>query len=115
MVGRILMEPGGWDGIHLQRFEGHHTKDAVEIGRKEGIQNLPKPVIIEGQAREVGLEECQHTLLFQPLAHLVEGMMPIENREHQGLHTMATREHIARPRWQERVDDGGHLELAQHA
>jgi hypothetical protein len=46
--------------MDFQRFEGHRAKDAVEIGRKERVKNLPEPVIMEGHAHDVGLEERQH-------------------------------------------------------
>ena len=109
------MEPRGRDGVYFQRFEGHRAKDAVAMGRKEGVQNLPEPIIIEGHAGEVGLEEGPHTPLFPPLANLREPMMPVQHRQHQSLHAPSTRQHGARAWGQERVDDRGHLKRAQQA
>jgi hypothetical protein len=41
------MEPWRWDGVHLQRFEGNGTKDLVELGGKQGIEEVPQAVIME--------------------------------------------------------------------
>jgi hypothetical protein len=43
----ILMEPGSGDGVHLQGLEGHGAKHLIEIGGKQGLQDLAQPVIIE--------------------------------------------------------------------
>jgi hypothetical protein len=40
MVVVSWMEPEGGDVIDLQGFEGNGTKDLVEIGRKEGIEDV---------------------------------------------------------------------------
>jgi hypothetical protein len=53
---RILMEPWGRDGIDLQGVEGDSPKHAVEMGGKQGIEDLPQPVIMERGACEAGLE-----------------------------------------------------------
>jgi hypothetical protein len=45
--GGVLMQPRCRDGIDLQGFEGHCTKHGVEIGRKQRIEDVPHPVIIE--------------------------------------------------------------------
>jgi len=45
--GGVLMQPRCWDGIDLQGFEGHCPKHGVEIGRKQRIEDVPQPVIIE--------------------------------------------------------------------
>ena len=44
---RILMEPRRGDGIDLQCLQGHSTKYLVEIGSKQGIQDLAQTIIIE--------------------------------------------------------------------
>jgi hypothetical protein len=65
-------------------LQGNSAKHLVEIGRKQGIEDVPQPVIVEGSTRELRLQQRHHSALFQPLAHLVEGMMPIQNGQHQG-------------------------------
>src|SRR5919202_1521299 len=50
--GRILMEPGGRDGIHLQGVERERTKHVVEIGGKQGIEDRPQPVIMKRGSRK---------------------------------------------------------------
>jgi hypothetical protein len=45
--GGVLMQPRGRDGRALQGFESHCTKHGVEIGRKQRIEDVPQPVIIE--------------------------------------------------------------------
>jgi hypothetical protein len=46
--------------------------------------------------------------------HLIEGMMAIENRQEQGLHSPATREDMSRVRRAEGIDEGRHVELADY-
>jgi len=38
--GCILMQPRGRDGIDLQRFERDRSKNPVEIGGKQGIEDV---------------------------------------------------------------------------
>ena len=38
---RILMEPGGREGIDLQSVEGDRPKHAVELGGKQRLEDLP--------------------------------------------------------------------------
>jgi hypothetical protein len=45
--GGVLMQPRGRDGRDLQGFESHCTTHGVEIGRKQRIEDVPHPVIIE--------------------------------------------------------------------
>jgi len=54
---RILMEPGGREGIALQGVEGARTTHAVEMCRKQGLEHLPQPVVMESGALEAGLEQ----------------------------------------------------------
>ena len=51
------MEPGGRNGIDLQGVECDRPKHAVEIGRKQRVEDLPQPVIMEREAFEAGLEQ----------------------------------------------------------
>jgi hypothetical protein len=37
----VLMQPGGRDGIDLERFEGDSPKDPIEIGGKQRIEDVP--------------------------------------------------------------------------
>ena len=40
--------------------------------------------------------------------------MAIENRQEQGLHATATREHMSGVWWAEGIDERSHVELAYH-
>jgi len=53
---RILMEPGGREGLDLQGVEGDRPKHAIEIHGKQRVEDLPQPVIMERGALEPGLE-----------------------------------------------------------
>jgi hypothetical protein len=44
---RILMQPGGREGRHLQGVERDRPKHAVELRGKQGIEDLPQPIIME--------------------------------------------------------------------
>jgi hypothetical protein len=78
----VLMEPGGGEALDLQGFEGNGTKDLVEMGRKQGIQHVPEPVIMQRGPREPRLQQRHHPTLFQPLPDFIQGMLAIQNREH---------------------------------
>jgi hypothetical protein len=112
---RILMEPWGRDGIDLQGVECESTKHAVEIGGKQGIEDLPQSVIMERSACEAGLEQGYHPTFFQACPYLIEGMMAIENRQEQGLHSTATRKDMSRMRRAEGIDERSYVELAYHS
>jgi len=45
--GGILMQPWRREGIDFQGFEGDRTKHRVEIGRKEGIEDIPTTLLHE--------------------------------------------------------------------
>jgi hypothetical protein len=111
---RILMEPWGREGIDLQGVECDSPKHAVEMRGKQRIENLPQPVIMERGAFEARLEQGYHPTLLQTCPHLIESMMAIENRQEQGLYSTATRENMSRVRRTEGIDEGSHVELADH-
>src|SRR5262249_33044363 len=111
---RILIEPWGREGIDLQGVEGDRPKHAVEMRGKQRLENLPQPVIMERGALEAGLGQGQHPALLQTCPHIIESMMAIENRQEQGLYSTATREHMSRVRRAEGIDEGSHIELADH-
>jgi hypothetical protein len=54
---RILMEPGGREGIHLQGVERDRPEHAIELRGKQGIEALPQPIIMERGSRKAGLEQ----------------------------------------------------------
>ena len=54
---RILMEPGGREGLDLQGVEGDSTKHAVELGGTQRLEELPQPVIMERGAGQARLKE----------------------------------------------------------
>ena len=90
------MQPGRRDGIDLSCFQGDRAKHPIEIGGKQGIEDVPQPVIIECGPREPRLQQRHHPALFQPFPHLIEGMMPVQNGEHQGFDPTPTREPMRR-------------------
>jgi hypothetical protein len=106
----VLMQPGYRDGVDLQGFEGDRTKHRVEIGRKQRIENVPQAVIIKRGTREPRLQQRHHPTLFEPFSHLIEDMMPIQNREHQGFNPTTTREPMRGVRGNETVNDCGDLQ-----
>ena len=61
---RLLMEPECRNGLHLQGMERDRTKHAVEIGRTQGLEDLPQPVSMERGSREAGLEQGYHATLL---------------------------------------------------
>ena len=104
------MPPGCRDGIDLQGVEGERTKHRVEIGRTQRIEDMPSAVIMEGGTHEARLQQRHHATLFEPSPYRVEGMMPIQNREHQGFDPATTRELVCRVGRDEAVDHGGDLQ-----
>jgi hypothetical protein len=75
------MEPGCWNGIDLEGAQGHGTKYPIEVCRKQGIEDLAQPVIIQGRPLQPRLEKTQHPTLLKARPDLVKGMMAIKNRE----------------------------------
>jgi hypothetical protein len=104
------MQPWGGNGIDLQGCASHGAIHRVEIGRKQCLEDMAQAVIMERGACESRLQQRHHPPLFQPLPHLVEGMMPIQNREHQGFDPATTRELMGRVGRDETVDHGGDLQ-----
>jgi hypothetical protein len=78
---RILMKPGGREGIDFQGIKCNSPKQAVEIGGKQGIEDLPQPVIMERGACEARLEQGEHPTLLQTCPYFIEGVMAIKNRQ----------------------------------
>src|ERR1044072_3795494 len=109
------MQPWCGNGIDLQGCESNGAIHRVEIGRKQRLEDVAQAVIIERGACESRLQQRQHSPLFQPLPHLVEGMMPIQNREDQGFDPAATRELVCRVGRDEAVDHGGDLQAPEYA
>jgi hypothetical protein len=112
--GRLLMEPGGRNGLPLQGLEREHTKPAVEMGGTQGLEELPQPVIMQRGSREAGLEQGEQPTLLQASPDLVEGLMPSQTREEPGLHPAPTREAMGRVRRAEGSDERRPMERAYH-
>jgi hypothetical protein len=108
--GGVLRQPGRRDGIALQGFEGDRTTHRVEIGRKQRIEHVPQAVIMERGTREPRLQQRHHPPLFEPFSHLIEGMMPFQNREPQGFNPTTTREPMRGVRGNETVKNRGDLQ-----
>jgi hypothetical protein len=111
---RLLMEPGGREGIHLQGVARDGPKDAVELRGTQGIEDLSQPIIMERGSREAGLEQGYQPTCLQACPDLIEGMMAIKNRQEQRLHATATREDVRGVRRAEGLDEGRHVELADY-
>jgi hypothetical protein len=104
---RVLRQPGCGKSLDLQCFEGDRAQHLVEIGRKQRGEEVAQAVILERGTRESRLQQRHHPPLFQPLPHLVEGLMPIPNREDQSFDPATTREPVCRVGQEEAVDHGG--------
>jgi hypothetical protein len=111
----VLMQPWGRDGLHLQRLERNRSKHTVEIRRQPRIEAVPSPVISERGPRSPRLKQCHHPALFQPSPDLVEGMIPIQNREDHGFDPTPTRDHRCRVRRDEAIDDCGDLQAPSYS
>jgi hypothetical protein len=103
----VLMQSGRWDGIDLQRLERESSKHPVEMRRQQRSEDVPSPGIIERGPRSPRLKPFHHPALFQPFSHLVEGMISIENREHERFDPTPPREHMHRVGRDKTVDHGG--------
>ena len=57
-------------------------------------------------------QQLQHPALFQPLPYLLQRMIAIQNREHQGLDPTPTREHMRRMGRDEAIDHGRDLQTS---
>ena len=86
------MEPGSGDDRDLKRPQGHSTQHLIEVGRTEGIEDLPQAVIIEDDPLQPRMEERQHSTLLSACRYLIEGMMAIQHRQEQRLHPTSTGE-----------------------
>src|SRR5262244_3370624 len=81
--GGILMQPRRREGRDLQGLECNGAIDLVEMRGKQGLEDVPETVIVERGTCQPRLQQRQHPPFFQPSPHLIEGMMSIENGEHQ--------------------------------
>src|SRR5262252_4941478 len=54
---RILVQPGGREGIDIEGIERDRTKHSVQMRSKQRLEALPQPVIMERGARQVRLEQ----------------------------------------------------------
>src|SRR5262252_8156326 len=62
--------------------------------------------------REPRLQQRHHPTLFQPLPDFIQGMIAIQNREHQSFHSPPSRAHMRRVGWDEAVDNRGDLQTS---
>jgi hypothetical protein len=111
--GRVLMPPWCGNGIDLQGVERNGAIHLVEMGRTQRLEDVAHAVIMERGACESRLQQRQPPTLFQPLPHLVEGLMPIQNREAQGCAPATTCELVCWVGRAEAVDDGGDLQTPE--
>jgi len=44
---RILVQPGGGNGIEGEGFEGENTKHVVAVGSKQGVEDVAEAGIVE--------------------------------------------------------------------
>src|SRR6516165_12048503 len=65
--------------------------------------------------REPWLQQRDHATLFQPLSHLIKGMIPIQNGEDQGFDPTSTREPMRGMRRDEAVNHGSNLQTSYDA
>ena len=81
----------------------------MELGGTQRVQEVPSPGIMEGGTGEPRPQQRYHPALFQPLSHLIEGMMPVEHGEHHSFDSTPTRESVRRMGWDATVNHGGNL------
>ena len=110
----VLMQPRGREGRDLQGVERDRTTHTVEMRGTQRIEDLPQPVIMERYAVETGLEQGEHPTVLQARPHRLEGMMAIEHRQEEGIHSTATREDMRRVWRAEGIDECSHVALAYH-
>lgn len=109
------MTPRCGDRRDLKRPQGHGTKHPIEVWGEPRIEDLAQAIVIQGSAFQSRLEKRAHPPLFEPGAHLIESMMPVQHRQNPGFHAPTTREHV-RGVWREHAgNDAGNLYLAEHA
>jgi len=82
----------------------------MEMGGQPGSEAVPSPVLMERGTWQPRLPQRPHPSLVQPFTHLVEGMMPIQNGEHQGFDSTPTREAMRRMGRDEAINHGGNLQ-----
>src|SRR2546427_10843236 len=69
---------------------------ALPICRKQCLEDVSQPIIIERGPCEARLQQRHHATCFQPFPHLIESMIAIQNREDQSFDPTPTREHMGR-------------------
>ena len=112
---RLLVPPGGREGLDRQGRQRDRTKHTGQMRRKQPLEALPQPVRMAGGARQARLEYGAHPTFLQTCPHLVEGMMAIEKRSEQGFDATATREPSRGVRRADGSEERRHVELAYHA
>jgi hypothetical protein len=110
----VLRQPGRRDRLDRYGVEGDGAQHLVALGRPEGLEEVPPPIIIEGGPRAPWLQSRHHPALFPPLPHRVEGMMPVQNGQHQGVDPTPTREPMGRVGREEAVDTRGDLQASSY-
>jgi hypothetical protein len=53
----------------------------VQIGRKEGIQELTQAVSVARGGGQPGLKEGEHASLLQTRPHLIERLLAVQTRQ----------------------------------
>jgi hypothetical protein len=71
---------------------------------------MPEAVVMKRDAGSPWLKQVQHATLFQPSPYLAEGMISIQNGEHQGFNPAPSREDMRRVGGEEAVDHRGHFQ-----
>jgi hypothetical protein len=87
----------------------------MQVGGKQRIENLPQAVRIERLPLSARLKQGAHSTRLQPGPHLVEGMVTVENRQHQRFHPSPTGEHSIGVRGKQLLNEGSDFERASHA
>ena len=112
---RLLMEPQGREGLHLERFERAGPEHLVQVRRTQRIEQLPETVILQGLARAPRLQERQPATLFQPLPDLLPRRGPSPDGQHERFSPPTARHHVIRRGRQQRVEHCRPLQFAQPA
>src|SRR5262245_57720034 len=105
------MQPGRWDSIDLQRLERNSPKDTIEIGRKQGVEDLSKTVIVERYTPQPILEQGEHPPFLQAYPHLIAYVMSVQQCEDECFDPTPTGKDMRGMGWDHVVDDGSDVQL----
>jgi hypothetical protein len=109
------MQPGRANPVDIERLQGHGAEDRMQIGVIQGVERLPQTAIMQGLRRQAGLQQRQHTSLIQTTPDFLEGVMAVEDRQHQGFNGPPGRHDLIGMGRNDGIDKRRNLKLSQDA